>query len=107
MGRLTGEIVKSGLIRELYTGALSTCTSEQVNNFTNLTNNADRYAFVSRIADASQFQLERVQQQAKSHKMAFLIKQNGNQAFQKKNWRKAAEYYTGSLLLLPSDDGNR
>lgn len=107
MSRLSGEIVKTGFIRDLYLNTLSVCKTEQVNNFTNLTNDFDRFDFVARLANASEFHLEDIKQQDKNHKMAFLLKQSGNDAFQKKNWQKAGEYYNASLLLLPSYDGKK
>lgn len=105
MSRLSCEILKTGFIRDLYLHTLSNCKTEQVNNYSNLANNFDRYGFVSKIANANEFQLDGIKQQDKNHKMAFLLKQRGNDAFQKKNWQKSGEYYNASLLLLPSYDG--
>lgn len=107
MGRFVESDInqRDGFIREMFMNVCNSCDADQIKTFAGLSNDAERFRFLSSMKSREVFKVTRNTDSMKNYALALAFKQTGNEKFQSKQWMAAADSYNKSLLILPSEHG--
>lgn len=113
--------MKNGFFLNLFQNIRNHLKSDDIQAFSNLTNNVDRIKFVhnaSRIAE--KLKLKRHDREHrhrnsnddevyfyKDLNCAMEMKKIGNKFFQSQHWNEALNFYNKSYIMIPSDSGKK
>lgn len=98
-------INSKGFFKDLYVLIQQSLTDVQKSDFANLTSDFARFEFIANLESVKKmnFQCEFTE---KNLAEALKLKQQGNVAFQNKNWIAALTLYNLSLMNTPDENGN-
>lgn len=96
-----------GFIREIFMNVCNSCDAEQIKAFAELGDDEARFRFMSSLNYRQAFKVTRNKTSSKNYERALTFKQRGNEKFQSKNWMAAVDFYCNSILILPSEKGER
>lgn len=92
-----------GFIKDIFLKVQNSCSVEQMNDFSKLDNDIERFCFASKIDNLKNYEVKRKQFTMKSIRVAQNFKQKGNNAFQHQKWSIALDLYNKSLIMIPAD----
>lgn len=108
--------LKSGFFLNFYQNARNSLKSDEIQAFTALTNNLERFNFANRVSHVEKkLELKRHERESKHQvnkeeihfykdkKCAIEMKKVGNKFFQSQQWLDALNFYNKSYLMLPAD----
>lgn len=107
MGRFAESDInqRDGFIREIFMNVCNSCGADQIKSFAELSNDEERFRFLSSMKGRQVFEVTRNTDSMKNSALALAYKQKGNEKFQSKQWMAAADFYNKSILILPSEHG--
>lgn len=97
-------INQKGFFKDLYLTIQQSMTDTEISDFGKLTNDSARFEFVANLASVQKmnFQCDGTR---KNLSEALKLKQQGNAAFQNKNYVAALSLYNLSLINTPDENG--
>lgn len=109
--------IKSGFFINLFQNTRNNLKSEEIKNFSNLSNNIERVKLVSNISKMEEkLGLERYDREQKHRAVddgeiyfykdqhcAMEMKKIGNKFFQGQKWNEALNFYNKSYIMIPSE----
>lgn len=98
-------INQKGFFKDLYVIIQQSITDTQMSDFGKLTNDSARFEFIANIESVKKMNFQ-CDFKEKSLSEALKLKEQGNVAFQKKNWVAALTLYSLSLMNTPKENGN-
>lgn len=109
MGRFAESDLSSrdGFIREIFLNFCNSCDDGKIKSFESLNDDETRFRFLASMKCRQSFKVSRNTNSSKNLTLALMFKQKGNQKFQSKQWMTAVEFYNKSLLILPTENGER
>lgn len=98
-------INQKGFFKDLYLTIQQSITDDEKSEFAKLTNDGARFEYIANIDSVKKMNFQ-CEFKEKNLTEALKLKQQGNVAFQNKNWVVALTLYNISLMNTPEENGN-